>query len=79
MQKNNITIVSRDGCSLCEAAKKQLQAVNLDYTELKIGETVTRDWVLNRYPGRKMLPIIEISDSVVLPSELNKYVFGKDN
>ncbi len=53
-----ILVITRDGCSNCDYAKGLLKAESLDFLEYKIGVNITREEVLENYPGRKTLPII---------------------
>lgn len=61
----NIEIYTRDGCSHCENAKAFLNRWNHKFTEYKIHIDVTRDMVLETYPGVKMLPIIVIDGNYI--------------
>jgi glutaredoxin len=56
----DITIYTRDGCSLCEQTKQALQKKNIAYSEQKIDETITRDEVVKLFPEAKKLPIVTI-------------------
>lgn len=54
-----ITVITRQQCPRCDIAKSILKNHNVQYTELVIDENITREYVLNKYPGRKQLPIID--------------------
>lgn len=61
----NIEIYTRDGCAYCEMSKAYLQLKQLKYTEYKIGVDVTRDMVVETFPGVKTLPIITIDGKYI--------------
>lgn len=62
---NLLTMYSRRQCSLCQQAKQLLEANNVPFRELIIEEDITRDDVIEKFPGRKMLPIIE-NDGILI-------------
>ena len=61
----NIEIYTRDGCNRCVNLKKILQKENVEYKEYVIGENISREQVLEKYPDAKMLPIV-VYESVKL-------------
>lgn len=63
-----IEIYTRQGCSQCAELKEILQKQNVEYIEHEIDRTVTRDQVISKFPGVKMLPVILV-DSVLVSSE----------
>lgn len=63
-----IEIYTRQGCSQCVELKEILQKQNVEYIEHEIDRTVTRDQVISKFPGVKMLPVILV-DSVLVSSE----------
>lgn len=61
------TLVTRADCLYCNQAKALLSEKNLAFDEMQIGKDITREEVLERYPGQKVVPIV-IKDGVVLGS-----------
>ena len=53
---HEITLITRDGCQFCVRGKKVLAEAGFPYIEKRIGPDITRDEVLQQYPGKKMLP-----------------------
>lgn len=51
-------IYSKVSCPFCEKAKELLNKKNLEYREYIIGEHVSRDLVLEKFPQIKTVPII---------------------
>lgn len=64
----NIEVYTRAGCSRCVNLKEILRNKNVEFTEHIIGETVTREEVVERFPNIKMLPIV-VCDSVLTDSD----------
>ena len=56
----NVELYTRDGCMFCDQAKLYLNKKQIEYHEYKIGIDVTRDSVIETFPGVKKLPIITI-------------------
>lgn len=55
-----IELYSKPGCGVCVKAKSLLNVNGLTFKEYVIGEDVTREQVLERFPGKTNLPIITI-------------------
>lgn len=53
-----IEVYTRDGCSACVNAKKILNDSKATFQEYKVGRDVTREQVLEKFPGAKSLPVI---------------------
>jgi glutaredoxin len=60
-----IIVWSRYHCSYCDQAKKLLMAMNLPFTENKIGDGYTREELLEKIPSARTLPQIVINDTVI--------------
>lgn len=60
-----IQIYSLSNCSYCKRAKELLTINNLSYKELVVGVDISREDVVNKFPGRKELPIIEIDGQLI--------------
>jgi glutaredoxin len=58
-----ITVYSKPDCPHCVRAKQLLSEYKFEYTELMIGKDVTRETVIEKFPGVKMVPIIIIGDN----------------
>lgn len=58
----SITIYSKGACPHCERAKKLVTEAGFEYTELIVGQDVSRDTVLEKFPGVKMVPIIVVGN-----------------
>jgi glutaredoxin 3 len=56
------TIITKPDCSYCVRAKMLLDQKKIPYTELKLGEDITRAEVTDLYPIMKTVPIILLSD-----------------
>ena len=71
-----VIIISREGCVLCEQAKRTMKLQHIAYIEYKIGENITREEVLESYPGRKSLPIlVDKNNELVEISSLKQYLW----
>jgi glutaredoxin 3 len=62
MQHSKIELYTRNGCVFCDKAKDLLTKHRLLYTLYTIGDNITREQVLDRFPGAEsiMLPIVVI-------------------
>lgn len=60
-----IKIYSKDNCIYCEKAKDLLKQMNLEYTELKIGEHLTRERFFVENPNAKTVPQIWFDDKLI--------------
>lgn len=76
----NIEIYTKPSCSRCVNLKKTLQKENVEYKEYVIGENISREQVLEKYPDAKMLPIV-VYESVKLADsdQLVKIIMEKKN
>jgi glutaredoxin len=57
-----IDIYTKPQCSWCDDTKNLLKKHEIDYTEHVIGFTVTRDEVLDKFPGATILPLVLVDD-----------------
>lgn len=62
---SKITLITRDNCVYCVAAKQRLQDRGLEFTEQYIGRDIQREEVLENYPTQKLLPVVLIDDKLI--------------
>jgi glutaredoxin 3 len=55
-----IEIYTKAACPNCETAKRMLTEKKVDFVEYVIGENITRDAVLAKFPGVKAVPIVVV-------------------
>ena len=69
------TIITRSSCPFCDKAKQMITDRGDSYIEYIIGETITREEVLDKYPTRVVLPILILDDEEIghLPDLLDFY------
>lgn len=60
--KLNCVIYTKSDCKWCVAAKEFLTNQLTSYEEIKIGEDISRDELLEKYPEAKTVPIIVIDN-----------------
>jgi glutaredoxin 3 len=60
--KMDCVIYTKENCTWCVAAKEFLKNQRTSYEEIKIGEDITRDELLEKYPEAKTVPIIVIDN-----------------
>lgn len=61
----NITLYSKSNCPNCVAAKLQLQARGLEYTEISLDDEARKANFLAAYPEVKQMPQVFIGDQRV--------------
>lgn len=63
----DITVYTREvpPCAFCTRAKTLLKVHNLPFTEVVIGQDITREEVMAKFPTIKTLPIIVINDELI--------------
>jgi glutaredoxin 3 len=61
----NITLYSKSNCPNCVAAKMQLQARGLEYTEISLDDEARKANFLAAYPEVKQMPQVFIGDQRV--------------
>lgn len=70
-----ITLITRDGCDFCEKAKKLLTDKEQPFTVKTIGENISREEVLNKYPTQTKLPIVIDSDDNLIGGYVELYIY----
>lgn len=60
-----IEIYTRSNCAACTRTKKALNEKNLTYIEHRIGEDITREAVIEKFPGAKTLPVVIIDGHLI--------------
>lgn len=58
-------IYGKDNCVYCRAAKTLLESKKLQYIEYKVGNDVTKEFLLEIVPGAKTVPQIFHGDEYV--------------
>lgn len=62
----DVTVYTRAGCSYCVKAKNLLNTKGIPFHEQVIGETITREEVLELFPTARTLPVITTSEKAIL-------------
>jgi glutaredoxin len=52
------TIYTKDDCTYCEQAKALLTSRGLPFTTVKLGEQITREELLQKFPTARTMPQI---------------------
>jgi glutaredoxin len=60
-----IKIYSKLGCSYCVAAIRLAEMKNKEYQEIKIGEDISREEFVEKYPQVATVPAIFIDDEFI--------------
>ncbi len=55
-------IYTKDNCPACVALKAELNAVNAEYTEIRIGRDITREDFITQFPGVRSVPYVVEDD-----------------
>lgn len=59
-----IDVITKEACAYCTWAKNLLEKKGLSYNEKKLGtlnengETITREFIINKFPNARQFPII---------------------
>jgi glutaredoxin len=61
----NVIIYTKDNCPFCVKAKEQLSQKNQIYTEMKIGEDLSREDFMEIFPNVRTVPFIIINGEKV--------------
>jgi glutaredoxin len=56
----NVMIYTKDNCHFCTNAKALLATKGIGYTEMKLNEDFTREYLVENYPSAKSFPLIII-------------------
>jgi glutaredoxin len=56
-----ITVYTKADCKFCTYAKQLLRSKQIEYNEVKVGEDVPRDTVVELFPNARTLPIIVVN------------------
>jgi glutaredoxin 3 len=59
------TVYTKSNCPNCVKAKALLSNKGLEYTEQIIGVDLTRELVIEMFPGVKAVPIIKLDDKLI--------------
>lgn len=71
-----IELITRESCLYCNQAKSLLAEKDMVFKETQIGRDISREEVLQLYPGFKVLPIVVIDNQPIGSwAELLDYVF----
>lgn len=55
-----IELYTKPGCSRCDQSKKFLREKSIPFTEIEVEKDVSREVVLDKFPGAKMLPVVVV-------------------
>ena len=77
MRMSTYTLYTKPQCSNCEAAKQLLQTFDQEYTEKVIGQDITREEVIEQFPGIQFAPIILIDGAQITFDSL-KFVLNME-
>jgi glutaredoxin len=56
-----ITVYTKADCKYCTFAKQLLRFKQIEYDEVKVGEDIPRDTVVELFPNVRTLPIIVVN------------------
>jgi glutaredoxin len=74
MNNFNVILYTKLGCPLCETTKNILNENKVPFQEYKIGEQITREEVLKRFPTARMAPVIVVNGIVFNLEGLNRLI-----
>lgn len=60
MKDPRVVVYSREGCGHCLAVKAILANRRLPYAEYVVGRDLTRDELVEMYPGTRSLPVVVV-------------------
>lgn len=60
-----IDVYTKDNCTFCDRAKLLLDARKLEYTTVKIGEEISREDFMEKFPNVRSAPLVIIDDEIV--------------
>ena len=71
----NVVVWSKQNCPACEKAKRILKNMNVEFEERKIGESWSREQLLEAAPDARSVPQIFISNRLIGGcDEFEKYI-----
>lgn len=56
----NVVVYTKNDCPYCNSAKTLLTTKGLGYTEMKLNEDFTREFLLENFPSAKTFPVIVV-------------------
>lgn len=56
----NVVVYTKENCQYCTNAKALLATMGIGYTEMKLNEDFTREYLVENYPLAKSFPLIII-------------------
>ena len=62
---NNIVVYTKPNCPECVKAKGILNLRAIPFREIAIGSEITRDQLMEQFPGVKMAPVITIDGTFI--------------
>lgn len=62
---HDVVIYTRPNCYFCDATKNYLQQKGIDYTSVMIGEDISREDFLEKYPQARTAPWIVIDEEAI--------------
>lgn len=66
-------IYTRSNCNQCKTIKELFRQYNIEYKEHIIDETITREEVMAKFPGRKVLPVVVDNEGILPQYPMLKY------
>lgn len=60
-----IDLYTKDNCPFCDRAKLLLNARKMEYTAMKIGEEISREDFVEKFPDVRSAPLVVIDDEVI--------------
>ena len=56
----NVVIYTKNQCSFCTNAKTLLNTKGMTYTEMRLGEDFTREFLTENFPTARTFPVIVV-------------------
>lgn len=69
-----IELYTKDKCPNCEQTKQLLNSRDVNYTEHTVGKDISREAVLAKFPGAKVVPIVVVDGNVTTPGALKQLI-----